>query len=132
MRQIDIKQIENYTSFITRQGKIAKFIKYVPEAEPKTRLLFLVDDKVLGCDETGKCWVINGMDSSVAETRYFGFDIFVDNKIVGWININVSNKLKNPNIIMECSPVIYKTQEEALKNATEKTFKTIKIEWRIE
>lgn len=129
MKEIDIENIENYTSFITRQGKVAKYIKHIPKADLKNRLLFLVDDKVLGCDQNGKCWTINGVDSSVLETKYYGFDIFVDSKITGWININNNDKQKSSNILMECSPVIYKTQEEALKNTTEKTFKTIKIEW---
>lgn len=131
MKPIEIDKIEKYSSFVTRNGKQAKFIKYVPEANSQTRLLFLVDEKVLGCDTTGKCWVINGVDSSFTDSRYYGFDIFVDNKIVGWINLNASTKLKNPNVLAECSSLIYKTYEEAIKNATEKTFKTLKIEWSI-
>lgn len=131
MRKIEIEKIEQYSSFITRNGKRAKFIKYLPTANPKARLVFLVEEKVLCCDEKGVCWTINGIDSLVSETRYVGYDVFVDTKNIGWLNIQASTK-KDKSILAECSPVIYSSQEEALKNMNEKTYKTLKIEWSVE
>lgn len=130
MIEIDIKTINNYSSFLTRQGKNAKFIKYLPNAEPRRRLIFLVDTNELNCDEKGKCWSVNGVDSKTLETSYLGFDIFAEDRNIGWINLNNSEIPKENNVLTECSPVIYNSQEEALKNSTEKTYKTIKIEWR--
>lgn len=130
MKQIDIKLIDQYPGFITRSGKPAKFVKYIPTASPKTRLLFVVGEQILGCDEQGTCWSVNGIDSSVTETRYVSYDVFVDNKYVGWINLNVSEEFQK-GVLSECSPFIYSSLEDALRNSTEKTYKTLKIEWSI-
>lgn len=130
MIEIDIKKLNTYSFFETRQGKPAKFIKHLPNAEPKSRLLFLVDSNVLTCDETGKCWSVNGVDAKTIDASYLGFDVFVKDKNEGWINLNFSENLKEYNILTECSSVIYISLEEALKNSTEKTYKTVKIEWR--
>lgn len=129
MKTIDIKKINEYSSFVTRQGKRVKFIKYVPETVEKSKLIFLLEDKVLSCDESGKCWIINGVESSTIESSYIAFDIFVDSNMVGWINLNIKSSDSKEVVLSDCSPFVYKTYEDALRNTTEKTFKTVKIEW---
>lgn len=131
MIKIDITKINKYPSFVTRQGKKVKLIKYVPKALEKAKLLFLLEDKVLECDEEGKCWSVNGVDSSATESSYSAFDVFVDRNFVGYINLEECDKLSQGNILSECSAFVYRSYEEALKASTEKTFKTVKIEWSV-
>lgn len=129
MKEIVINHINQYSSFITRNGKKAVFVKHVPSNNEKNRLVFVVGEQILGCDEKGICWYINGNDSSITESRYMAYDVFVDDKCVGWLNLETNTNIKEKNILSECSSVIYASLQEALKHSTEKTYKTIKLEW---
>lgn len=128
MKKIDINNIDSYTNFITRQGKLATLIKYVPKANIKTRLLFMVDGNILGCDESGVCWTVNSYSDEFTETSYHNYDVFYDDKVVGWVNLY---KVVNKEVLAECSKV-YRTYEEAKKASKENVYRIVKIEWSLE
>lgn len=126
MRAIDIRRLSFVNSkFVTRVGKEVKFLNYVPEANEKNRLLFLLEGNILGCDEEGRCWTVNSYDSSYSETDFRNFDVFVDDLIHGYINIYKTAS-------GYFSHGIYTSREEAKKEVLEKSekfVKTLKIEW---
>lgn len=124
MKKISIDNIKKESRFITRFCKPVKFVKFNVN---KHILTFLLDEIIIETDESGKCLRLNNADSSITESNYSGWDVFVDKKNIGWININkYSGNVTN--IIALVSPV-YSNQIEALKFSTEETIKTIKIEW---
>ena len=127
MKPIDIKHFSKELKFITRERKEVKLIKYIPEANPKNKLLFLHNGNVLGCDEHGKCHSVNNYDSNFTDTDFTKYDVFVDNTLTGYINI-----VKTDNGYSTTG--IYNSIEEAKKNVSSKLnfVKTIKIEWSIE
>lgn len=124
MKKLSIDNIEKESRFITRFCKPVKFVKFNVN---KHILTFLLDEIIIETDESGKCLRLNNADSSITESNYSGWDVFVDKKNIGWININkYSGNVTN--IIALVSPV-YSNQIEALRFSTEETIKTIKIEW---
>lgn len=124
MKKLSIDNIEKESRFITRFCKPVKFVKFNVS---KNILTFLLDEIIIETDESGKCLRLNNADSSITESNYSGWDVFVDKKNIGWININkYSGNVTN--IIALVSPV-YSNQIEALRFSTEETIKTIKIEW---
>lgn len=125
MNKIDIKKLSTYTSFVTRENRSVKLLNYVPQANLKNRLLFLLDGNILSCDETGICWFVNSYEESYTETNYRKFDVFVDNKIVAYINISKHGSWYT-------SEGLYKTEEEAKLNGKGSDFNTVKVEWILE
>lgn len=122
MKEIDIKTLKSSSKFVTRGLKPAKFLNYVPEAQERSRLLFMVEGNIVQTDEKGKCWFVNSYDADFTSTSFHNFDVFVDNRVSAWINI----KEKGDWYEVEG---IYKTYEEA-KNSKSPVYKTIEIEWR--
>lgn len=131
MKQIDISKINSYSRFVTAGLKEAKFISHQPEAKEKNRLIFMVDGNIILTDERGKCYTINGYDSSYFEASgYTNFDVFVDDIQRGWINILKSNATEE--IVSTCSGEIYNSFQTAKKFFDENCLKTVQIEWVIE
>jgi hypothetical protein len=127
MKIIDVKNLSKQQKFVTKDKFEVKLIQYVPEANPKNRLLFLLHGNILGCDEQGKCWTLNNYDASYTDSDFSKYDVFVDNIMHGYANLyNVSSKFKIDGV--------YSSKEEAEQNvSSNKQFvKTIKIEWSVE
>lgn len=122
MRKIDISKIDEQTSYVTKEGKAVKLLNYVSQAHPRSKLLFLLEGNILGCDEEGKCWTVNNYDSSFTDTDFRKFDVFVDDRIKGYMNIYKEGKwFRNSKL--------HKTREEAKKFAEPELYKTIEIDW---
>ena len=123
MKEIDISKLSSYSKFVTRTGKEVSLIKYVPQAHDKSKLLFILEGNVLGCDEKGKCWTVNSYDSFYTETSYLNFDVFAEDVIVGYINIF---ELNGSWFVQEGR--IHRNLEEAIQKK-QKGSKIIKIDW---
>lgn len=131
MKTIDISKINSYSRFVTKGLKEAKFISYQPEAKENNRLIFMVEGNIILTDEKGKCYTINGYDSSYSDASGFpNFDIFVDDIQRGWINILKSNSTGD--IVSMCSGEIYNSFQTAKKFFNDDCLKTVQIEWVIE
>lgn len=131
MKQIDINKIQSYSKFITKGLKDAKLIAYVPEANERSRLIFMVQGNILHADESGKCYTINGYDSDYSGNSFRNYDVYVDDIQTGWINIYNTSEL-DTHVVAECSPQVFDSYESAKKNAANNVFSTVKIEWVIE
>jgi hypothetical protein len=127
MKPITIDKLDTYKKFITRGLKPARLISYVPDANEKNRLIFMVEGNIIHTDETGVCWTLNSFDSYYTGSSFRNYDVMVDDIEFGWINLynNDSGKLC-------CSSEIYNSFEEAKKNPTKQIFKTIQIQWSID
>jgi hypothetical protein len=131
MKEIKIDKINSYSKFITRGMKNAKLIAYVPEANEKNRLIFMVQGNILHTDERGKCYTVNGYDSDFSGSDFRTYDVYVDDVQIGWVNIYIVPTLKK-NVVAECSPQVFDSYESAKKNAANNVLSTVKIEWVIE
>jgi hypothetical protein len=128
MKRIDINYINKYPKFITRTGQTVKFLNYIPEANERNRLLFFVDGNILGCNEEGKCFTINSYDYTELDTNYRNFDVFVADKMDGWVHLYEKNDF------FVCDDTIFRTYEDAKSVADKsnvKVDKIAKIEWSI-
>ena len=122
MKKIDISQIDESTTYITREGKQIRLLNYVSQAHSRSKLLFLLEGNILGCDEEGKCWTVNNYDSSYTDTDFSKFDVFVDDRIKGYLNVYKEGKwFRNSKL--------YRTREEAKSNAESGLYKIIEVEW---
>ena len=122
MKKIDISQIDESTTYITREGKHIRLLNYVSQAHSRSKLLFLLEGNILGCDEEGKCWTVNNYDSSYTDTDFSKFDVFVDDRIKGYLNVYKEGKwFRNSKL--------YRTREEAKSNAESELYKIIEVEW---
>ena len=129
MKQIEIDNIEKYNRFVTRGGKPANLLNYVPESNEKNRLIFIVEKNIIMTSETGICYTVNGYSTEYCGSSFNNFDVFVDDIQIGWINLY---KLESDQTFVgECSDKIFQTRELAVKNAIAPILKTIKIEFSI-
>lgn len=122
MIKIDINELNKYEKFITRGLKPAKFLNYVPEANEKTRLLFMVEGNVIQTDEEGICWFVNSYESSYTNTSFHNFDVFVDDKVKYWTNVYK----KGSEYYVDG---VFETYEIAKSNAKDTVYKTVELNW---
>lgn len=124
MKPINMRKISVNQRFITRDKQQVKFIQYISAANPKNRLLFLLNGNILACDEEGKCWSINNHDASYTDTDFTKYDVFVDDVMYGWVNLYIDYGTYT------VEEKVYSSFEEAKnKSSKNKHCKTIKIEW---